>query len=73
MCHPVDVKRGKATVKSYQTKGSLPEINGLVIQRRMDAKLRPVATDGPAVLFSAEEESLVGKLRSTKSFLIDRL
>jgi 3',5'-cyclic AMP phosphodiesterase CpdA len=69
----VDVKRGKATVKSYQTNGSLPEMNDLVIQTRMDAKLRPVATDGPEVLFSAEEEGLVGKLRSIRSFLIDRL
>lgn len=56
----VEVAGDKATVRSYQTNGTVPVsennsgmANDLVIQTEMDAKLRPVDGEGPEVLFSA--------------------
>ena len=77
----VDVIGDKATVKSYQTDGSVPETeknadvtNDLVVQTNIDATVRPADSNAPEVLFSAgsADEGRFGKFCFIGSILPDK-
>ncbi|MFZ2632648.1 MAG: metallophosphoesterase [Desulfosalsimonadaceae bacterium] len=77
----VDAAADKATVKSYQTNGSVPEAeenselaNDLAIQTDMDATVRPADSPAPEVLFSAgaaADTGTFGKSCFIRSLLSD--
>jgi 3',5'-cyclic AMP phosphodiesterase CpdA len=77
----VDVTADKAVVKSYQTNGSVPEVeenseimNDLVIRTDIDAKIQPMNSETPEVLFSAGAETdtgMFGKSCFIRSLLPD--
>jgi hypothetical protein len=76
----VDVNGDKASVKSYQTRGAVPEAetnaetpNDLVIQTDIDANIRPKDSPAPEVLFSAaaSDTGIFGKSCFINSILPD--
>ncbi|RJP87277.1 MAG: metallophosphoesterase [Desulfobacteraceae bacterium] len=76
----VDVNGDKASVKSYQTGGAVPEVetnaetpNDLVIQTDIDATIHPKDSDAPEVLFSAgaADTGMFGKSCFIRSLLSD--